>query len=53
IAGSADAAEAALRTAGVDPLARGESLGIEEFVAVTVALSDSTGSDAEGEAHDV
>ncbi|HWI44293.1 MAG TPA: 16S rRNA (adenine(1518)-N(6)/adenine(1519)-N(6))-dimethyltransferase RsmA [Nocardioides sp.] len=42
IAGSAEAAEAALRAAGVDPLARGESLGIEEFVAITLALSDSS-----------
>lgn len=41
IAGSAEAAEAALRAAGVDPLARGESLGIDEFVAITLALSDS------------
>lgn len=56
IAGSAEAAEAALRAAGVDPLARGESLGIDEFVAVTVALAGLTGSDApdgEGEPHDV
>ena len=53
IAGSAEAAQAALRAAGVDPLARGESLGIDEFVAVTVALSDSGRSDARGEVHDV
>ncbi|MFE9244471.1 16S rRNA (adenine(1518)-N(6)/adenine(1519)-N(6))-dimethyltransferase RsmA [Nocardiopsis sp. NPDC006938] len=33
-AGSAPAAEAALRAAGVDPGARGESLGIEEFAAI-------------------
>ncbi|MFI6577545.1 16S rRNA (adenine(1518)-N(6)/adenine(1519)-N(6))-dimethyltransferase RsmA [Nocardiopsis sp. NPDC050513] len=33
-AGSAPAAEAALRAAGVDPAARGESLGIEEFAAI-------------------
>lgn len=33
-AGSAPAAEEALRAAGVDPKARGESLGIEEFAAI-------------------
>ncbi|MCY9787640.1 16S rRNA (adenine(1518)-N(6)/adenine(1519)-N(6))-dimethyltransferase RsmA [Nocardiopsis sp. EMB25] len=33
-AGSAPAAEGALRAAGVDPTARGESLGIEEFAAI-------------------
>ncbi|KOX17779.1 ribosomal RNA small subunit methyltransferase A [Nocardiopsis sp. NRRL B-16309] len=33
-AGSAPAAETALRAAGVDPSARGESLGIEEFAAI-------------------
>jgi 16S rRNA (adenine1518-N6/adenine1519-N6)-dimethyltransferase len=38
IAGSAAAAEAALVAAGVDPLARGESLGIAEFVRVTEEL---------------
>jgi 16S rRNA (adenine1518-N6/adenine1519-N6)-dimethyltransferase len=38
LAGSADAAVAALTAAGVDPLARGESLGIEEFVAIAIAL---------------
>ncbi|MDN5743534.1 MAG: 16S rRNA (adenine(1518)-N(6)/adenine(1519)-N(6))-dimethyltransferase RsmA [Nocardioidaceae bacterium] len=40
LAGSAEAAEAALRAAGVDPTARGESLGIEEFVAIAVAIAD-------------
>jgi len=38
IAGSAEAATAALETAGVDPLARGESLGIEEFIRLAEAL---------------
>lgn len=38
LAGSSEAASAALETAGVDPLARGESLGIDEFVAITIAL---------------
>jgi 16S rRNA (adenine1518-N6/adenine1519-N6)-dimethyltransferase len=38
LAGGAEQAEAALRTAGVDPLTRGEALGIDEFVAITVAL---------------
>ena len=36
-AGSADAAERALRSAGVDPRARGEQLGVEAFVAVADA----------------
>ncbi|GAA4089395.1 16S rRNA (adenine(1518)-N(6)/adenine(1519)-N(6))-dimethyltransferase RsmA [Nocardioides kongjuensis] len=38
LAGSAEQAEAALRTAGIDPLTRGEALGIDEFVAIAVAL---------------
>jgi 16S rRNA (adenine1518-N6/adenine1519-N6)-dimethyltransferase len=38
-AGSAEAAEAALVTAGVDPTVRGESLGIEEFARIAEALS--------------
>jgi len=40
LAGSAQAAEAALIAAGIDPLARGESLGIEEFVRLTEELAD-------------
>jgi 16S rRNA (adenine1518-N6/adenine1519-N6)-dimethyltransferase len=39
LAGSAEAAEAALAKAGIDPLARGESLGIEQFVAIAEALA--------------
>lgn len=38
LAGSAEAAESALAAAGVDGLARGESLGIDQFVAIAVAL---------------
>jgi 16S rRNA (adenine1518-N6/adenine1519-N6)-dimethyltransferase len=38
IAGSGEAAEAALIAAGIDPLARGESLGIAEFVRLTEEL---------------
>ncbi len=38
LAGSSEAAEAALVAAGVDPLARGESLGIEGFVAIAEAI---------------
>lgn len=41
LAGSAEAAEAALKAAGIDPLARGESLGIEEFVRLTEELFDA------------
>ncbi|MCW0212039.1 MAG: 16S rRNA (adenine(1518)-N(6)/adenine(1519)-N(6))-dimethyltransferase RsmA [Pseudonocardia sp.] len=36
-AGSPAAAETALRTAGIDPLARAETLGIEEFAALAAA----------------
>ena len=36
-AGSAAEAEAVLRSAGVDPAARGEALGIEEFVRIAAA----------------
>lgn len=38
MAGSADAAEAALRAAGVDPLARGEVLGVTEFARIAEEL---------------
>jgi 16S rRNA (adenine1518-N6/adenine1519-N6)-dimethyltransferase len=39
-AGSAEVAGEALRRAGVDPTARGESLGVEEFARVAEALAD-------------
>ena len=39
LAGSTEEAERALRTAGIDPLARGESLTIHDFVRVAEALS--------------
>jgi 16S rRNA (adenine1518-N6/adenine1519-N6)-dimethyltransferase len=38
LAGSAQAAEAALAHAGVDPTARGESLGVEEFARIAEGL---------------
>ena len=38
VAGSAEAAERALLAAGIDPLARGESLGIHDFVRLTEEL---------------
>ena len=38
VAGSADAAASALEAAGIDPLARGESLGIDAFVRLAEAL---------------
>jgi 16S rRNA (adenine1518-N6/adenine1519-N6)-dimethyltransferase len=46
LAGSAAAAEAALAHAGVSPMARGESLGVEEFarVAEGLALARSGGA---------
>ena len=43
LAGSAAAAEDALRSVGIDPLARGESLGIDEFVAIAIAIRDVQG----------
>jgi 16S rRNA (adenine1518-N6/adenine1519-N6)-dimethyltransferase len=39
LAGSAEAAERALAHAGVDPMTRGESLGIEEFARVAEGLA--------------
>jgi 16S rRNA (adenine1518-N6/adenine1519-N6)-dimethyltransferase len=39
LAGSAEAAEDALRAAGVDPLARGESLTVAEFARIAEALA--------------
>lgn len=36
-AGSADAAETALRTAGIDPRARGEALTVSQFAAIAAA----------------
>jgi 16S rRNA (adenine1518-N6/adenine1519-N6)-dimethyltransferase len=39
LAGSTEAAEAALLSVGIDPLARGESLGVEEFARLAEALS--------------
>ena len=38
VAGSGEAAEQALLAAGIDPLARGESLGIHDFVRLTEEL---------------
>ncbi len=40
-AGSAEAAEAALAHAGVSPMARGESLGIEEFARIAEGLAEA------------
>jgi 16S rRNA (adenine1518-N6/adenine1519-N6)-dimethyltransferase len=39
LAGSAEAAEAALAHAGVDPTARGESLRVEQFAAIAEGLA--------------
>jgi 16S rRNA (adenine1518-N6/adenine1519-N6)-dimethyltransferase len=38
LAGSAEAAEAALVAAGIDPMARGESLTIDDFIAVAEGI---------------
>ncbi len=43
LAGSADRAEEALRGAGVAPLARGESLVVEDFVRIAEQLAAQTG----------
>jgi 16S rRNA (adenine1518-N6/adenine1519-N6)-dimethyltransferase len=40
LAGSAEAAEAALAYAGVDPTARGETLGVEKFARIAEGLSN-------------
>ncbi|GAA4810227.1 16S rRNA (adenine(1518)-N(6)/adenine(1519)-N(6))-dimethyltransferase RsmA [Nocardioides caeni] len=40
LAGGAEAASAALATAGIEPLTRGEALGIDEFIAIAVALAE-------------
>jgi 16S rRNA (adenine1518-N6/adenine1519-N6)-dimethyltransferase len=40
IAGSSEAAEAALAGAGIDPMARGESLRIEDFIAIAERLQE-------------
>lgn len=39
LAGSAEAVDAALTHAGVDPLARGESLGVEDFARIAEGLA--------------
>ena len=39
----ADAVDAALAAAGVDPLARGESLTVEDFVRIAEALPPTSG----------
>jgi len=52
LAGGAPQAEVALRAAGVDPTARGETLGVRDFAAVAAALS-SRGPTAAAEPHRV
>ncbi|WP_181411040.1 16S rRNA (adenine(1518)-N(6)/adenine(1519)-N(6))-dimethyltransferase RsmA [Nocardioides humi] len=42
LAGGAEQAEAALRAVGIDPLTRGETLGIDDFVAIAIALHEMT-----------
>jgi 16S rRNA (adenine1518-N6/adenine1519-N6)-dimethyltransferase len=44
-AGSPGAAEAVLRTAGVDPSLRGEALGIADFARIAAAAARSAGPD--------
>ena len=48
LAGGASVAEAALRSIGLDPLTRGETLGISEFVRLTEALWPFPGSSSSG-----
>jgi 16S rRNA (adenine1518-N6/adenine1519-N6)-dimethyltransferase len=38
LAGSSEAVEAALAKAGVDPMARGESLSVEDFARIAESL---------------
>jgi 16S rRNA (adenine1518-N6/adenine1519-N6)-dimethyltransferase len=40
LAGSAEAAEAAIVAAGLDPMVRGEMLGVEEFITITENLHE-------------
>lgn len=49
-AGSAGAAEDLLRAAGVDPSARGETLGIEDFVRLGAALLERRAAGPRGDA---
>ncbi|MCR6030293.1 16S rRNA (adenine(1518)-N(6)/adenine(1519)-N(6))-dimethyltransferase RsmA [Nocardioides sp. zg-579] len=44
LAGSAEAVDVALRHAGVDPLARGESLAVEDFARIAEALPGAGGA---------
>lgn len=44
LAGSADTAEAALRAAGIEPLTRGEQLGIDDFARIAEALGVTAGA---------
>lgn len=46
LAGSAAAAEGALRQAGIEPLTRGEQLGITEFIRIAEALAGRHGTAA-------
>jgi 16S rRNA (adenine1518-N6/adenine1519-N6)-dimethyltransferase len=50
LAGSADAAADALTRAGIDPLARGESLTVEDFTRLAEALHAGNRKPAEGDA---
>jgi 16S rRNA (adenine1518-N6/adenine1519-N6)-dimethyltransferase len=45
-AGSAQAAEQALRVAGIDPKSRGEQLSVDQFAALTAAGNGSAGTGA-------
>jgi 16S rRNA (adenine1518-N6/adenine1519-N6)-dimethyltransferase len=46
-AGSADRAERLLRAAGIDPRARGEALGVEQYVALVAAAESETAAPSE------
>ncbi len=48
LAGGSGPAEAALLAAGIDPLTRGEALGIDEFVALTIALHEHVAAEQDG-----
>jgi 16S rRNA (adenine1518-N6/adenine1519-N6)-dimethyltransferase len=52
LAGSVDVAEAALRAAGIDPMTRGEQLGIDDFVRVAEELAAVSDREGPGPAPD-
>jgi 16S rRNA (adenine1518-N6/adenine1519-N6)-dimethyltransferase len=48
LAGSAEAGDAALERAGIDPVARGETLGIDDFARLAEAIGDFRAGEVSG-----